>query len=259
MFGEDLKQIAERRMILMGQTAGAKQETDESLGLPAPAKEVVRGGRRIALTKDFSGVIRKPDVLAVLAERKTRRNYTEESLSQTELAFLLWAANGQREGTEAKPRRTVPSGGARYPLELYVIVNRVDGLAKGLYHYLSSTHEIEFVKGLEEQEKWVTEAVRGKEFVGHAPVFFLWTAVPYRGEWHSGIRAMKPILLDTGHSAQNLYIACEAIGCGMCPVASYLQAETDRLLCLHHGSQPSELDEYVIYGAALGKISGQDS
>ena len=209
-----------------------------------------------AETKDFEKVIKKHDVLAVLAQRKTRRSYTDESMTQDELAFLLWAAMGVREGEDdMKKKRQVPSGGGRYPLELYVFVNRVDGLARGLYHYLALSHELEFVKPLEEQEERITEAVRGKKFVGHAPLFFIWTAIPYRGEWHSGTRAMKPILLDAGHSCQNLYIACEAIGCGMCPVGSYLQADTDRLLCLHHGAAPSELDEYVIYGAALGKIN----
>jgi len=253
MFGEDVKAIAMSRTVLMGQAQGAKSETDEALGLPEPKKEINRGGRRFPLTRDFDAVIKKHDVLAVLSQRETRRTYTEESMTRDELAFLLWAAMGTREETGGK-KRQVPSGGGRYPLELYVFVNRVDGLAAGLYHYLALSHELEYVKPLEEQEKRITEAVRGKSFVGHAPLFFIWTAVPYRGEWHSGTRAMKPILLDAGHSCQNLYIACEAIGCGMCPVASYLQAESDRLLCLHHGSSPSELDEYVIYGAALGRV-----
>ena len=256
MFGEDVKTIAEKRSVLMGQSDGAGTETDEALGLPEPKKEIVRGGRRLSLTKDFEKVIKKHDVFAVLAQRKTRRSYTDESMTQDELAFLLWAAMGVREGEDdMKKKRQVPSGGGRYPLELYVFVNRVDGLARGLYHYLALSHELEFVKPLEEQEERITEAVRGKKFVGHAPLFLIWTAIPYRGEWHSGTRAMKPILLDAGHSCQNLYIACEAIGCGMCPVGSYLQADTDRLLCLHHGAAPSELDEYVIYGAALGKIN----
>ena len=259
MFGEDLKKIAERRSILMGQARGAVNESDESLGLPEPAKEVNRHGVRIALTRDFDGLIKKRDVLQVLAERKTRREYTDESLSLDELAFLLWAAMGLRNPNwkedGEKPKRQVPSGGGRYPLELYLFVTRVDGLAKGLYHYLAYSHELEFVKVVEDQEKQVAEAVRGKTFVAEAPVYFMWAAVPYRSEWRTGLRAVKPILLDAGHSCQNLYIACEALGCGMCPVGSYYQEDIDSLLCLHHGKNPSEQDQYVVYGAALGKVA----
>ena len=40
------------------------------------------------------------------------------------------------------PFKTAPSGGARHPVEPYVVVRRVSGIKPGLYHYASDRHEL---------------------------------------------------------------------------------------------------------------------
>jgi len=37
------------------------------------------------------------------------------------------------------------------------------------------------------------------------------------------------MVLDAGHMCQNLYLACEAIGCGTCAIAAYDQKEIDEM------------------------------
>jgi SagB-type dehydrogenase family enzyme len=81
-----------------------------------------------------------------------------------------------------------------------------------------------------------------------AAVCFIWSAVPYREEWRYGIEAAKGILLDAGHVCQNLYLACESIGCGTCAIVAYHQEELDRFLGLDSD------DELVIYLAPVGKV-----
>ena len=39
---------------------------------------------------------------------------------------------------------------------------------------------------------------------------------PELKDWLDDPRRDKPMLLDAGHICQNLYLACEAIGCGTC-------------------------------------------
>ena len=58
----------------------------------------------------------------------------------------------------------------------------------------------------------------------------------------------KLILIDAGHVMQNLYLSCEAIGCGTCAIASYDQKSADRLLKLDGEN------EFVIYAAPVGVI-----
>jgi Nitroreductase len=55
------------------------------------------------------------------------------------------------------------------------------------------------------------------------------------------------MLLDAGHVCQNLYLACEAIGCGTCAIAAYDQHLFDNYLGLDGE------DEFVVYLAPVGK------
>jgi len=56
------------------------------------------------------------------------------------------------------------------------------------------------------------------------------------------------MLIDVGHVCQNLYLACEGIGCGTCAIGAYVQTDFDELLGI------DGQDEYLIYIAALGKV-----
>jgi nitroreductase len=56
------------------------------------------------------------------------------------------------------------------------------------------------------------------------------------------------MLLDIGHVCQNLYLACEGIGCGTCAIAGYVQKPFDDLLRIDGEN------EYVVYISAVGKL-----
>jgi hypothetical protein len=74
----------------------------------------------------------------------SRRKYTDESLTIQELAYLLWATQGVRKVTMGGKGslRTVPSSGARNPFETYLAINRVHGIAPGVYRYLPFEHKL---------------------------------------------------------------------------------------------------------------------
>ena len=82
---------------------------------------------------------------------------------------------------------------------------------------------------------------------------FIWTAVPYRMEWRYQEWAAKYILLDAGHVCQNLYLAGEAIGCSVCAVGAYEQELADRFLGLDSKEGYDKEEEFVIYGACVGR------
>jgi SagB-type dehydrogenase family enzyme len=146
--------------------------------------------------------------------------------------------------------RTVPSGGARHPFETYLAVNRVKGLRKGIYRYLALEHKLIYLFDVENLEDKITEVTDGQSFIGKAAVVFMWSCIPYRSEWRYDIAAHKTLLQDSGHLCQNLYLACEAIGCGTVAVGAYNQKAMDEFLRLDGE------DEFVIYVAPVGKIAG---
>jgi len=85
-------------------------------------------------------------------------------------------------------------------------------------------------------------------FIGKAPVTFIWAVIPYRMEWRYHLAAARVIGMDVGHVCQNLYLACQAVGCGTCAIAAFHQEGMDTLI------QVDGTDEFVFYLAPLGKI-----
>jgi SagB-type dehydrogenase family enzyme len=145
-------------------------------------------------------------------------------------------------------RRTVPSAGARHPFETYLLVNRVEGLPPGLYRYLPLEHELCLVKQADGLAAAVDAACL-EQYVLKSAVTFLWTVLPARAEWRYAHLAHRVILIDAGHLAQNLYLACEAVGAGTCAIGAYEQETLDALLGVDGE------DEFVIYLATVGRVS----
>ncbi|MBU4492453.1 MAG: SagB/ThcOx family dehydrogenase, partial [Euryarchaeota archaeon] len=75
-----------------------------------------------------------------LLERRSVREYKDEPLKLTEVSQILWAAQGITD--PIRGFRTAPSAGALYPLEVYVVIGNVEGVAKGVYKYEPNEHEL---------------------------------------------------------------------------------------------------------------------
>jgi SagB-type dehydrogenase family enzyme len=227
-------------------------ETDQRQGVPHPLvqKPAPEGALLIDLpapeTFNFDGV----SVLEAIRSRRSRREYLPQELTLSELAFLCWATQGvrQADSNEVRLMRTVPSAGARHPFETYLAVLRVEGLAVGLYRYLGVEHKLCLLEpDAEIGEKFARACA---PFARGSAVTFAWTAIPYRTEWRYAYASPKLVMQDSGHVSQNLYLACEAIGCGTCAVSAYWQHGMDELLGLDGET------EFTVYCAPVGKVAG---
>ena len=182
----------------------------------------------------------------LLNNRKSRRKYTEEPLAIEELSYLLWAIEGVKENRGKFSFRTTPSGGARHPLDVYIFAHKVEGLNVGLYRYLPVEHELVLERQGDDSVA-LDEALNGQFW--NAACVVMWAAVPYRSEWRYGKAAYKLVALDTGHSCQNLYLACESLGLGTCAIGAYDQERLDAYL----GLDGEEM--FAIYAAPVGHVA----
>lgn len=227
-------------------------QSDQDLKLPQPPleKPYDKNSEIISLPEVTDSIFTKTNLLDILRDRKSNRSYSEDTLTLEELSFLLWATQGVKEirGNNYATLRPVPSGGARHPFETYIAVNRVDGLKNGVYRYLALTHELLFLFEDENLEEQLTTLTMDQKFVGKSAVTFIWSVLPYRGEWRYDFLSHKVMLIDAGHLCQNLYIGCEAIGCGTCAVGAYDQEAVDKFLGLDGE------DEFVVYISPVGKV-----
>ncbi len=224
-----------------------RDKTDHGKGEPIPQMQKACDGEKIVLPKTEDAPIKGLALKDSIAARQSRRKFSDESVTLSELSYLLWATQGVRKSNEKVSFRTVPSGGARHPFETYLFVSRVEGLEPGLYRYLPFDHALCVEKKMGDFEEELDAAMLKHHFGG--AVDFIWTAVPYRSEWRYGWESLRLILLDAGHVCGHLYLACEDIGCGTCAVGAYDQDRLDALLGV------DGKDEFTVYAAPVGKVA----
>jgi SagB-type dehydrogenase family enzyme len=222
--------------------------SDQMKGIEVPPgqKEYGEGRKIIDLVQvDKITVGRKP-LLEVIRSRRSRRKYTSELLTLEELSFLLFAVQGVRKMQGEKAFRTVPSGGCRHSFETYLFVSRIEGLEEGLYRFVPFSNQLCQISREPDLKQRLNMALMGQNW--ECGVTFVWTTVPYRTEWRYSVVSHKIIAMDAGHVCQNLYLACEAIGCGTCAIGAYDQRMLDDVLNV------DGVDEFAIYAAPVGKV-----
>ena len=232
-------------------------ESDQMLKKPQPplCKEAVTPTEtHIPLTRDFSGIAMVNDLVSVIRDRRSSRVYTQETMTLDQLSFLLWATQGVKSirGKKYATLRTVPCGGARHEFETYLLVNHIDGLKNGAYHYLPLEHALEFLGEVEDMPQVAGKSLSGQTWADKANVVFYWSMVAYRAEWRYGIYAHRVALIDAGHLGQNLYLACTGLGLGTCGVAAFDHDLVCRMFHL------DGTEEYPIYTAPVGTIRDCD-
>jgi len=221
--------------------------SDQSKGVAAPAqqKPCPEHSERIALAAVEGLSLGSIPVSKAIADRKSRRKFRPDPLALEELSYLLWATQGVRNSGPVRSFRTVPSGGARHSFETYLYLARVEGVREGLYRYLPLDHALCLLDSRQGLDAELDEALLGQYW--NAAAVFVWTTIPYRMEWRYSVVSHKIIALDAGHVCQNLYIACESIGCGTCAIGAYDQDRMDRFV----GADGAE--EFTIYAAPVGR------
>jgi SagB-type dehydrogenase family enzyme len=170
-----------------------------------------------------------------LALRRSVRDFSDTPLTPAELGQLLWAAQGI---THPPGRRTAPSAGALYPLEVYVVTR------EGVYHYEPEQHRLA-VQAAGDVRRALFEAALRQEAVSEAPAVIAIAAVYARtaqkyGDPASGAgeRSSRYVHLEAGHAAQNILLQAVALGLGAVPVGAFRDEEVKRALALPPDQQP---------------------
>ncbi|WP_394231281.1 SagB/ThcOx family dehydrogenase [Niallia oryzisoli] len=231
-----------------------KIKTDKMKGIQKPpiVKPYDPNSTIIELPSVSDEAVKHASIFDCIRDRRSTRFYSQDSLSLSELSYLLWATQGITATNKAGlTLRTVPCSGATHSFETYLFIQRVEGLQEGIYRYLPVEHKLLFMFELSEMDQKIDEITLEQPFVPNfakkAAVVFAWSTTPYRSEWKYDISAHKKILIDVGHVCQNLYLASESVGAGACAIGIYDQKLIDEIL---------ELDgeeEFVLYLAAVGK------
>ena len=164
----------------------------------------------------------------VLSNRRSRRGFSPGNITIDELATLLWSASGVTEAVAGSPQtlRTAPSGGALYPLELYVAASRVADLPGALYHYDPLRHGVERVGELGSSAELRGLSPYGDTISGCAALVVV-TAMLWRSRFKYGARAYRFTLIEAGHLVQNVVLCVEALELAATPVGGFFDRSVD--------------------------------
>jgi SagB-type dehydrogenase family enzyme len=187
-----------------------------------------------------------------LQARRSERSFGAGELRLCELATVLHAAYGiTRPATaeDPQPLRTVPSGGALYPLEVYALLARVEHAEPGLYHFDPLRHALEVLSLGDWPRTGLKEAAIYPEIVEGCAATFLVTGMFWRSRFKYGLRGYRFTLLEAGHLVQNVLLTCTALGLAAVPIGGFYDRPVDELLGV------DGVNESVVYAVSLGRPS----
>jgi SagB-type dehydrogenase family enzyme len=145
---------------------------------------------------------------AALAARRSVRAYTKQTLTTAEVGQLLWAAQGV---TSSDGKRTAPSAMHRYPLEIVVVAQSVDGLPSGAYYYVPAKHSLELLTAAKPGAQLLANATSQAQ-VHSSPAVFVIAAVYER--MGSGAKNRTWTDYEAGLASENLLLEAVALGLG---------------------------------------------
>jgi SagB-type dehydrogenase family enzyme len=212
---------------------------------PSPHKEFPAVLKHIPLSPpEHKGG--KP-IWEAIAQRRSQREFFPHPITFADLSQLIWATQGITSKAWGYDFRATPSAGALYPIETYIVSNRVEDIPSGVYHLNVKENQLTLLKeghfGAD-----LEQAGLGQEMLEGASCVFVWTAVIRRSKWKYRERAYRYIYMDVGHIGQNLYLAATAMNLGCCTVGAFYDEEVDRLI----GVDGKE--EVSVYLGAIGRI-----
>jgi SagB-type dehydrogenase family enzyme len=179
--------------------------------------------------------------IAILRRRSTRA-LNGKSLTLTELADLLAFTYRPdlRLPVEQQPRYFDTS-----LLETFVVVNAVDGLEPGVYHYAPSFMELLNVREGSVRQQ-IFHLSLGQELTRDAGAVVVHTADLNAAMKKYGSRAYRYLHLDAGHLGERLNVAAVRLNLGVSGIGGFFDDEVNQLLNI-----PAQ--ELCVYITALGR------
>ena len=170
----------------------------------------------------------------LLARRRSVRSFTGATLDLAAVGQLLWAAQGVRD---ASGKRTSPSAGALYPLELYLVAGAIHGVPPGTYRYEPSAHRLVRLASGDRRAELAAAAL-DQAWLADAPALIVVAAVEERTRSKYRKRARRYVRIEVGHAAQNLALQAVSLGLGTVVVGAFRDADVRRVLELADPEQP---------------------
>ncbi len=166
--------------------------------------------------------------------RKSIRSFRDTEIKLSKISQLLWSAQGKNCS-----KRTVPSAGAIYPLEIYI-----NDKNKGFFYYNIKKNNLE-LKTDKNLAYHIVKYAYNQQYLIDAPINIILAADYTKTCNIYGERGIRYVHFEIGHCAQNIHLQAVALGLGSVPIGAFNDSEIKRILNL-----PNKLS--ILYIICLG-------
>ena len=172
----------------------------------------------------------EPGFFSVLEQRRSHRRPGRQPLTLQQLGQLLWASLRIREVVPANPgaahsyelaSRPVACGGGMQEIDTYLVIQRCDGVASGVYRYDPQEHQLLRLDALNGACEQLLRNARHFSAAEQPPdVLFQFAARYGRLSWKYEGVVYALILKHVGVIMQQLYLVATALNLAPCSLGS---------------------------------------
>jgi len=172
-----------------------------------------------------------------IKHRRTIRSYLSKALTLEQLSQIFWAAQGITE--DGGYKRSAPSAGALYPLDIYAIVgdNGVEGVKAGIYHYNPHKH-VALLIAEGDFRKEVARTALSQMWMARAPINLVITSEYSRITSKYGTRGEMYAIIEAGLAGQNIFLQAEALGLRAGIVGAFQGNDVIRVMKISRAHDP---------------------
>lgn len=179
-----------------------------------------------------------------LRRRRSSLGFAPGALSATQLSTLLHGAYGVTGELGNHRLYTSPSAGGLHPIDVYVVLDGIDGLPDGTHHFDPVEASLVHLTD-RDREAFAAAALQGEELRA-CPALLVVAGCFWRSRFKYGQRGLRFVMLEAGHVAQNVSLVATAMGLGSRLFGGFLDDEMADLLDL------DGVNEAPLYLVALG-------
>lgn len=217
---------------------------------PELQKMSTRSSRRYA-SRPFTQLGEPEDLPGGLGELLRQRRSCPEfgggELSVDQVHRILHHSYGSYEHEHHQLRRNVPSGGALYPLDLYLVSRRVESLCTGsLHHFDPHRHGLAHLRDEVDLDA-LDRALLLPEVASRASAYLIISASFWRSRFKYAQRALRFCFMESGHVAQNVALTATSLDVQSRVFGGFIDAEVTDVLWDHNG-----VDDAPVYVVLLG-------
>lgn len=203
------------------------------------AQSATRSVRRNPVSKEIplSGVTKTDRLFSdVVLKRRSAREFGNNKLTTADISTVLNIGMGVTGYTDLENGtrqnfRTVPSGGALFPIELYAYSFGTEDLEKGIYHFdpeKNCLHELV----LGNFDEALAEASSQPDYFENVQMALVVVGVFSKTRFKYGRRGVRFGFMEAGHVTQNLVLGSEYAGLSSVILGGFYDNEIEELFHL---------------------------